>query len=80
MNEVDGSNMKVYDPQYCEKIVFNETTAVPGEHKNTERYDDAEYLGQAVKKKIIIESRQAQQAQYENSIKNVYVAVLMQSL
>ena len=50
MNQVDRPNMEVHDSQYCKEIIFHEPAAVPGEHKNAKRHDDAEYLGQAVKK------------------------------
>jgi hypothetical protein len=60
VNQVYGADEQIGNAQEQNIAVIYESSRIPGKHKDTEGYDDAEYLGKAVEKQITVTAGQVQ--------------------
>lgn len=73
MRQVQAADKKIGDTQKQKVIVVQEPAGVPGDHKNAARDEDAENLGQAVKKEVIIAAGQIKPEQDQQARGHDYI-------
>jgi hypothetical protein len=60
MDQVESANEEIGDSKEEKIIIVEETAGVPSDHKDAAGDDNREYLYEAVKKEVIVETGQIQ--------------------